>query len=267
MADIQFGAKLMLDGSVWVNGIQAATSATSKFGDTARKAGDDAAAGMDRAAKATQAASAAAEQYNQSARSSSEILAAQRRQMEGVAAAGVEGADGRRGDARRAARARRRVDPLPHRRRQVLSRTARDGQGSDLLHRSLQAGLVSQTQYEARLAALTARYGPAASGAAQAAHGIEGIGISAGFAAREARALTDELACRTNEPGAGNVHEHAGRLAMAAPVAVGLALSVSASAPPFAYGVIHAESLNRSLAQTQAMLTRRDGAGNSRPRS
>ena len=126
--------------------------------------------------------------------------------------------------------------------------------GVDLLERSLAAGVLTQAQYDARLAALTARFGPAGSEAQKMASAHNGIGVSAGFAARETRALADELAAGRTGQAIGTFTNIAGRIAMVNPAAVAAAVGVLALGGAFLYTVAQAEGLNRSLAQTEAIL-------------
>jgi hypothetical protein len=133
--------------------------------------------------------------------------------------------------------------------------------GNDLLTRGLQAGLISQKAYDATLARLAERFGTTGKQASEHGHVIEGLGISAGFAARETRALVDELAAGRTNQALGTFTNITGRIAMVQPVAVLATLAVVAFGAGIAYAAAQSEKLGRAIADMQAGLRATGRAG------
>lgn len=133
--------------------------------------------------------------------------------------------------------------------------------GHDLLNRSLDAGLLTQKQYDDGIARLTAKYGPAAAGAAALSHGHGGLATNTAFATREIRALFDELSSGRDRQAIGTLTLLTMRMGGLGPAGLAALAGVVAVTGGLAIGIVHSETAARALAQVEAEFAATGRAG------
>lgn len=132
-------------------------------------------------------------------------------------------------------------------------------QGADLLNRSLGAGLLTQKQHDDMLGKLAAKYGPIASGTEKASQAATKFTGEQRKVNESLRVMTLNLARGNEGEATGNLATLATRMYGIAPAAVAAAAGIGVTAAAVALLVAHAERGDRALNSVQTLLIARGG--------